>query len=267
MAAPRAQRGSVRRKIAVATWRPSRDGRLYGRVELDATAALDYLAELRARTGVPVSLTHLVGKAVATAQAEIPETRCRVVFGRIVPFPAVDVSFAVDLDGGDDLGPIKVHRTDTKSVVDIAREVQAGAARMRARRDTSFEASAGWARRIPVPLMRPALAGASVLLGGLGVPVFGQPGFPLGSALVSSVARFGLDEGYMAPVPFARASLYVLLGDVREVPMAIDGKVVVRPRLVVTATADHRLVDGSHAGAMARVLRRVLDDPRQLAGG
>lgn len=261
MAAPGAQRVSVRRKVAVATWRPSRDGRLYGRVELDATAALDYLAELRKRSGVPVSLTHLVGKAVATAQAEIPETRCRVVLGRIVPFPSIDVSFAVDLDGGDDLGPIKVQRADTKSVLEIAGELQAGAVQMRARRHASFQASVGWARRIPTPLMRPALAGAGVLLGGLGVPAFGQPGFPLGSALVSSVARFGLDEGYMAPVPFARAALYVLLGDVREVPMAVDGRVVVRPRLVVTATADHRLVDGAHAGAMARVLRRALADP------
>lgn len=261
MAARRAQRGSVRRKVAVATWRPSRDGRLLGRVELDATAALAFVTGERARTGVPVSLTHLVGKAVATAQAEVPETRARVVLGRIVPFPTVDVSFAVDLDGGNDLGPIKVHRADTKSVVEIASELQAGAARMRERRDASFQASVGWAGRIPTPLMRPAVAGASFLWGGLGRPAFGQPGFPLGSALVSSVARFGLDEGYMAPVPFSRAALYVLLGAVRDVPMAVDGEVVVRPRLVVTAVADHRLVDGAHAGAMAAVLRRVLAAP------
>ncbi len=261
MAAPRAQRESVRRKVAIATWRPSRDGRLYGRVELDASAALAYVAERRAATGVPVTLTHLVGKAVATAQAEVPETCARVAFGRVVPFPSIDVSFAVDLDDGEDLGPIKVPHADTKSVTDIARELQAGARRMRDRRDSNFQASVGWARRIPTPLMRPALGGASFLLGGLGRPAFGQPGFPLGSALVSSVARFGLDEGYMAPVPFSRAALYVLLGGVRDVPMAVDGEVVVRPRLVVTAVADHRLVDGAHAGAMAAVLRRVLSRP------
>ncbi len=266
MAAPRRQRESVRRKVAVATWRPSRDGRLYGRVELDATAALAYVAEARRRSGVPVTLTHLVGKAVATAQAEVPATRARVVFGRIVAFPTIDVSFAVDLDGGDDLGPIKVPDADAKSVVAIAQELQEGAARMRDRQDANFQASVRWAGRIPTPLMRPALVGASFLLGGLGWPAFGQPGFPLGSALVSSVARFGLDEGYMAPVPFARAALYVLLGGVRDVPMAVGGEVVVRPRLVVTAVADHRLVDGAHAGAMARVLRRVLEDPSSLPG-
>lgn len=266
MAAPRAQVGSVRRKIAVATWRPPRDGRLYGRVELDATAGLTYVDAQRRATGVPVTLTHLVGKAVATAQAEVPEACCRVVFGRIVPFPSIDVSFAVDLDDGEDLGPVKVPRADAKSVADIAAEVAALAGRLRRRADPNFERSEGWARRIPVPLMRPTLAGASFLLGGLGVPALGQPGFPLGSALVSSVARFGLDEGYMAPVPFARAALYVLVGAVRDVPMAVEGQVVVRPRLVVTATADHRLVDGAHVGAMAKVLRRVLEHPESVGG-
>jgi len=266
VAAPRAQRMSVRRKIAVATWRPSRDGRLYGRVELDATAGLAYVAEQRLATGVPVTLTHLVGKAVATAQSEVPETRCRVVFGRIVPFPSIDVSFAVDVDGGEDLGPVKVLRADAKSVAEIAGEVTVRADRLRRRGDPHFERSEGWARRIPVPFMRPTLAGASLLLGGLGWPALGQPGFPLGSALVSSVSLFGLDEGYMAPVPFARAALYVLVGGVRDVPMAVDGRVVVRPRLVVTATADHRLVDGAHAGAMTRVLRRVLEHPESLTG-
>lgn len=264
MAAPRAERGSVRRKIAVATWRPSRDGRLYGRVELDATAGLAYVERQRRGSGVPITLTHLVGKAVAMAQAEVPETCCRVVFGRIVPFPSVDVSFAVDVDGGEDLGPVKVHRADAKSVVEIAAEVTDRADRLRRRGDPNFERSAAWVRRIPVPFMRPTLAGASFLLGGLGVPALGQPGFPLGSALVSSVSRFGLDEGYMAPVPFARAALYVLVGGVRDVPMAVDGQVVVRPQLVVTATADHRLVDGAHAGAMAKVLRRVLEHPECL---
>ncbi len=266
MAPPRGERMSVRRKIAVATWRPSRDGRLYGRVELDATAGLAYVDQQRRVTGVPVSLTHLVGKAVATAQAEVPETCCRVAFGRIVPFPSIDVSFAVDVDGGADLGPVKVHGADAKSVAQIAAEVTERADRLRRRADPNFERSEGWARRIPMPLLRPTLAGASVLLGGLGWPALGQPGFPLGSALVSGVSRFGLDEGYMAPVPFARAALYVLVGGVRDVPMAVDGRVVVRPRVVVTATVDHRLVDGAHAGAMARVLRRVLEHPESLAG-
>ena len=44
-------RTPLRRKIAVASWRPSRDGRIYARMEVDATAALDYLARVRAASG------------------------------------------------------------------------------------------------------------------------------------------------------------------------------------------------------------------------
>ncbi len=46
--------------------------------------------------------------------------------------------------------------------------------------------------------------------------------------------------------------------------MAVDGQVVVRPQLVLTATADHWLVDGAHAAALARVVRTALADPDLL---
>ena len=46
--------------------------------------------------------------------------------------------------------------------------------------------------------------------------------------------------------------------------MAVDGKVVVRPRIVLPATADHRLVDGAHAAKLARLVRAYLAAPATL---
>ena len=112
--------------------------------------------------------------------------------------------------------------------------------------------------------MRPLLSAAGVLVGGLGVGAFGQPGFPLGAAFVSNVGSLGLDEGYLAPVPFARVPLYVSIGAVRDEALVVDGEVVVRPQVVIGATADHRLVDGAHAGRIAGVIRELLADPDRL---
>jgi tetrahydrodipicolinate N-succinyltransferase len=67
-------------------------------------------------------------------------------------------------------------------------------------------------------------------------------------------------------VPFARVPLYISIGAVRDEPVAVDGAVVVRPRVVVGATADHRLVDGAHAGRIAGVVRELLADPYRLDG-
>ena len=110
------RRRSVRRKIAVATWRAPKEGRLHARMAVDATAVLAFCAEQRAATGTPVSPAAVVGLAFQRAVEDVPAFHSRVVFGRIVPFPSYDVAFAVDIDGGDDLAPTKVRAADTKTV-------------------------------------------------------------------------------------------------------------------------------------------------------
>ena len=257
-------RKSVRRKIAVATWRAPREGRLHARMAVDATALLAYCRERTAASGVRVTPGVVVGMAFQRAVMQVPAFHNRVVFGRIVPFPSYDVAFAVDIGDGDDLAPTKVREVDRKTVVEVARELAAGAERLRARADRGYETTSGIARAVPWWAMRPVLGAASVLNGGLGVRAFGQPAFPLGSLMVTNIGSFGLDEGYVAPVPLARVPLYVCIGAVGDAPMAVDGEVVVRPRLVMTATSDHRLVDGAHAAKLARLVRTALADPEQL---
>ena len=257
-------RPSVRRKIAVATWRAPREGRLHARMAVDATAILDYCRRRREETGVMVTPGVVVGMAFARGVVQVPAFLNRVVFGRIVPFRSHDVAFAVDIGDGDDLAPTKVCDVDGKTVVDVARELAAGAARLRAREDRDYETSSSIARSLPWFTLRPVLAAASLLNGGIGVPAFGQPAHPFGSLFVTNIGSFGLDEGYVAPVPLARAPLYVCVGAVSDAPMAVDGKVVVRPQVVLTATADHRLVDGAHAAKLARRVREALADPDAL---
>jgi len=254
----------LRRRVAVATWRPSRDGRIYTRMAVDATAVLAYLEQVRERTGEHVTLTHVVGAALGRAIRTVPEVRARVLLGRILPFDSCDIAFAVDIDGGTDLAPIKVHDVDRKSPLEVARELSFGAARARAGLDPHHSRSAWYVRYAPPLTMRPLLSAAGVLVGGLGVGAFGQPGFPLGAAFVSNVGSLGLDEGYLAPVPFARVPLYVSIGAVRDEALVVDGEVVVRPQVVIGATADHRLVDGAHAGRIAGVIRELLADPDRL---
>jgi pyruvate dehydrogenase E2 component (dihydrolipoamide acetyltransferase) len=255
---------SVRRKIAVATWRASREGRLYARMAVDATPVLEFCSAQRAASGVPVSPAAVVGLAFQRAVEQVPAFHNRVVFGRIVPFSSYDVAFAVDIEGGDDLAPTKVRAADTKSVVEVARELVAGAERLRARADRDFETTNTLARVVPWFLLRPLLAVASLLNGGIGVRAFGQPAHPLGSLFVTNIGSFGLDEGYVAPVPLARVPLYICVGAVAPAAMVVDGEVVARPQVVITATADHRLVDGAHAAKLARIVRELLADPERI---
>ena len=255
---------SVRRKIAVATWRPPTEARIHARTEVDVTAALTHLDSLRERTGVRVTLTHLVGPALGRALREVPEARSRVVLGRTVRTDDCTVAFAVDIEDGTDLGPVRVEHADRLTSVQVAQRLEAVVDALRSDEDRHHRRTSTLVRVAPWWVMRPVMATASLLVGGAGVPAFGQPGRPLGTAFVSNVGPLGLDEAYLAPAPFARTAVYLAVGSVRERPVVVDGEVVARPTVVLVATADHRLLDGAHAGRLQRVVTDLLADPAAL---
>ena len=262
----RRAKGPVRRKVAVATWRAPVEGRIHARAEVDVTAALAHLAHLRATTGVKVTLTHLVCAALGRAMREVPEARARVVLGRIRPIEDCTLALAVDVDDGADLAPVRIEHADRLGSVEIARLAQGRVTRLRDGRDRHHSRSSALVRLTPGFVMRPVVRTASLLVGGFGVSFLGQPGRPLGTAFVSNVGTLGLEEAFLAPVPFARTAVYLAIGSVRDRVVAVDGEMVVRPTTVLVATADHRIVDGAHAGRLQRVLLDLLAHPERLDG-
>ncbi len=259
-------RMTTRRKLAIAAWGSPRDPTIYGKMTVDMTAALEYLERISQLRGEKITITHLVGKAVARALERAPTLNGRLVFGRFVPHETVDVTYLVAIEDQEDLAKVKVERADEKSLAEIARELKSGAGKLRRGEDEAFEKSTGLLRILPTWLIRPLILTSGYLTGALGVdlPSVGLERFPFGSCVVTSVARFGLDEGYAPPTSFVRVPLYVLVGAIRERPAAVGGEVVVRPQLTLTASIDHRFVDGLQAGVLATTVRRALEDPESL---
>jgi pyruvate/2-oxoglutarate dehydrogenase complex dihydrolipoamide acyltransferase (E2) component len=255
-------RMSTRRKLAIASWDGPREPNIYGKLTLDAGPALAYLDELRAETGEKVSITHLVGRAVALALAAAPTLNGRIAFGRFKPFDTVDIAFLVALEEGRDLAKAKVTRADHKPIVAIARELRGRAEKLRAGGDREFEQSKSLVRLMPMFFLRRFIRFIGWLTGSLGIGGFGLEKYPFGSCIVTSVGMFGLDEGFVPPTPFARVPVYVLVGAVRDRPAVVDGQVVIRPEVTLTATIDHRFIDGFQGGTLARVVREFFADPR-----
>ena len=88
------------RKIALALWTTPVDPQIFGDIEVDAGQLLDYLQAERERSGVRVTVTHLVGKALAHALASNPDVNVRLRRGRFVPRETVDVFFVVSVSDG-----------------------------------------------------------------------------------------------------------------------------------------------------------------------
>jgi len=257
---------TLRRKLAIATWTPPREGNIYGRVTLDATEALKYIEHLRITTGEKITITHLVGKAVGLALAQAPSLNGRIVMDRFVPFKSVDIAYLVALEGGDNLGKVKVERVDEKSVVEIATELRSSFNRLDKGQDEAFKKSMAPLKWMPRWLLRRVLNIVGFLGAGLGwnIGALGVESFPFGSCIVTSVGMLGFDEGFAPPTPFARVPIYVLVGAVRPLPAVVDGAVVVRDQVTITATIDHRFVDGYQLGVVAKVFRQVIENPWSL---
>lgn len=249
----------------MAAWRPANDPTIYGTLSLDAGPALAYLEEVRVRTGVRATITHLVGRAVALALRETPDINGRIVGRRFLMRLTVDLSFQVATDGGRDLSIAKVARADDKDVHEIAAELRERVEKIRQRRDPEFERTRRITDRLPGPLLRPVLRFFAHLANDRAwdVPLLHVHADPFGSAMITSVGMFGLDVGYAPIFPLANTPILVLVGEVQDRPVARDGQVVVRPMINLNVTLDHRLVDGFQAGRMAQTVRRYFEAPAE----
>ena len=259
---------STRRKLAIATWSSPREGNIYGKLTLDATEALAYLDWLRRTTGEKVTLTHLVGKVCGEALAQAPTLNGYIRLGTYIPHDTVDIAFLVALEEGGNLAKAKVCDIDKKSVADVARELRELAARLHRGQDEGFNKTQSPVKVLPTWLLRPLLYTTGLLTSSFGVsiPALGAEAFPFGACIVTSVGMFGLDEGYAPPTPFARVPVYVLVGAVRDSATVVNGEITVRKQLTITATLDHRFIDGHQAGTLARVVREVFENPWRLEG-
>lgn len=246
------------------TWRPPRDPTVYGTLDVDVSRATAWLENERRRTGVKVTLTHLVGKAIALAIAERPEVNAIVRRGRhLYVRDTIDIFFQVAFDGGENLSGAKVDRCDQKSVVEIARELSERAERIRAHQEKEISEGRDRIGRLPAVLRRPVLDLASFLTHDLGLDLrrVGLPYDQFGSAMVTNVGMFGLPTGFAPLVPFARTPILATVGAVEARPVAVGDRVEVRPMLTIGATFDHRVLDGYQAGKLASRFRTVMEDP------
>jgi pyruvate/2-oxoglutarate dehydrogenase complex dihydrolipoamide acyltransferase (E2) component len=236
------------------------------RIVIDAGPVQAYVESRRASGAKGLTIMHVVGAAAARAVHAVPEANTRVRAGRIVPFDNVSVGFAVDIGQGTDLAPCKIDRADTLTPAEMATEVWRGVKALREGNDSGFNLSTRIAGFVPTPLMRPMMLATSYLLGGWGLPVLGQKGNPLGSVFISNVAPLGVEEVFLAPVPFARTPVYISLGVVTERAVVRDGVVAAVPQFTLCLTGDHRLVDGVQCALYFDAIKRLLADPEQLGG-
>jgi pyruvate/2-oxoglutarate dehydrogenase complex dihydrolipoamide acyltransferase (E2) component len=251
------------RKLAGSTWGPPTDPQFFGDLDVDATALLEYIDRVRTSTGVHVTVTHLVGKAVAHGLETVPELRVRLARGREHVRESVDVFFIVTAEGGQELTGVKIANADRKSVAEIGEEINRRLSAIQHGADPEFGRTKALLTWLPPSLLRYTLRIAAWLTSDLNLDLrrLGMPRQAFGGAMITSVGMWGVSKAYSPLARYYRVPLLVLVGAVRPQPVAVNGEAVVRPVLTLTATFDHRYADGFHAAQLARAVTQYCADP------
>ncbi|MDY0058707.1 MAG: 2-oxo acid dehydrogenase subunit E2 [Myxococcota bacterium] len=256
------------RRIAIGTWTTAYDPSVYGSMNLRVEKLLAYIEAFRAATGKHVTLTHLLAKIAAACVAQMPDANALLRFNRLYLRRRIGIFFQVamqDPETGElDLSGTTVFDADKKSLAEIVDEFAANVARVRALKDPTLEKTRSLFKGlIPSLLLNWTLKLVSFLCYTLNLNLSwaGLPRDPFGSVMVTNIGSLGLDQAFVPLVPYSRVPLLIAVGSVRDAPVVEDGQVVVGKEMTLSATFDHRILDGTHAAVLARTVREWFDDP------
>ena len=266
--APSPQRGRPIhgwRKLAGSTWSAPFDPQFFGEMEIDAANLLAEVAAARRSTGQHVTITHAVVKAVALGLRAVPELNVRLAHHREHRRDSIDIFVIVA--NGDELTGVKLASADQMSLGEIASALTRRTTAIRAGEDRELGRTKKMLELLPPRLLRFGMRAAAWLTSDLNLdlPRLGLPRQAFGSAMVSSVGMTGISHAYSPLASYYRVPLLVLVGSVEEKPVVVNGVIVARPILTLTATFDHRYTDGLQAAAFARAARAYLLAPHTTA--
>jgi pyruvate dehydrogenase E2 component (dihydrolipoamide acetyltransferase) len=253
------------RKLAIGSWKTAYDPTVYGTLTVRMDKAMAYIEAFRQRTGVRLTVTHLVAKAVGEALRRCPDANAILRFNKIYLRQRVTLStLVVQTDGGKvDLTSARIEDADKKNLREIALDLEEAVRRVRERRDVALEKGKGTIQKIPFLFLNAFtwLMGFFMYTLNLDLSRFGMPKDAFGSAIITNVGSLGLDTAYVPLAPYTHVPIFVAPGAVKEVPVVEDGKVVPGKVMNINATFDHRFIDGFHAGVLANTLREMLENP------
>jgi pyruvate/2-oxoglutarate dehydrogenase complex dihydrolipoamide acyltransferase (E2) component len=254
------------RRVAAVMYKKPNDSKIVGSVEIDVTDLEAYIFRKR-REGLKITLTHVLLLIVARGfKEEVPEFNCFIRRGKPVLLPKVDASVSVLINRDTEMGSVKIPGVDSLTLAELVPVLQEEVTRSKKGDENATMRMKQLLGAIPWPLREWVLDFLKWLTvrWGVSFPQKGITANGLGSFLLTNLGNVGLDVGYPALMPASNVSMVLALGNVNDRPWVVDGQVCVRRILTVSASIDHRVVDGIHIGRLFRYMKRTVLTPEKL---
>ena len=230
---------------------------------------LDYLEDLKETTGVKITPTTFIMKAISRILETYPDLNSLVIGSKVYQRTTNDIFCLVATEGETpseaELGGVKLTGVDEMSMMDIANTLKGKAQKVREGQDLEIEKTKQLVEYIPSFLLTfmVRLIDFLTFYVSWDLDSVGIRSDPFGSAMVTSVGQFGLKQGFAPLVRSSHCPMLIVPGQIHETTFAEDGEAVVKKGMTISCTFDHRVYDGYQLGYMARLFRSMITQPRE----
>ena len=253
------------RRMAAAIYAKPIDGKVSGIYDLDMTEVNKAIERWNAEYNSNIKVMHVMMSALGRILSEYaPELNCYMQWGAVVQRPDVTVSTAVLV--GKDLTTVKIKDADLKTVLELSNETIQFVKERRKGKDDKVIAKRHTLSQIPWPIRGWVFRLLRWLVYdvGINVPGAGISTDMFGSVLVSNIGSLGIDYGIPALMPASNLSFVQAIGFVKDKPVVKNGEIVIQSTLPISATFDHRVVDGVHVSKYLEGLKFYFENPDEL---
>ena len=140
--------------------------------DINVTKALEYIKHLNeTQSEVKVTMTHLVGHALAWGLYKMRRDVGRMTFGYFTHSKTIGITVLVDVGGGQDLVPITLWDAHKNSVVEFGKKCSEYVVNAKNKKDVSHNKSTAAASFIPSFVLQPMLWLVSYINVNLGIAI------------------------------------------------------------------------------------------------
>jgi len=236
---------------------------MYGLLEVDVTAARQFIAEHKTRTGETLSFTGFLAYCLARVADEDKSVQAYLK-GRkqLILFENVDVGLMVERQIGETrtLTGYVVRGANHKTFLEIHQEIRSA----QSTPASSSSEMPAWFR-IAMSLPPPFSGWFKALLGWA---VSRDPTIPVsmsGTVGVTAVGMFGKGHSGWG-LETTRHSLDLIVGSTAWKPAVVEGRIEPRQILNLTVVFDHHVIDGAPAARFTRRLLEMIESGYGLSG-
>ena len=257
---------NMRRKLSIASWSDPDSPECHGQGTILVSNAIAFLSTYKEKTVHTLSLCQLLVKIASDSYSQYNDMNGRLAFGSFIPNTETDVTLITPLDKGRNLSYIHLHSCNQKSLKEVVSLCNTASVPLYNNNGSVNIPSylANLLLYLPIGISAPVLEIVSYLTVSMGIDLPGIKRHPFGSIIMIDGSDLLSDTLYPAIVPFLRAPIISILSSIKEIPVALNGKIVPQKVVTMTFTGDHRFGDGTRAIRAMNDMKKRLENPQDF---